>query len=85
MILSYEEFFNDVWDYVSEHIVDDDLWKTYENQFYEITFDFYGMYSKTTYYVQEEEIQVLKEPLSPKICARLIESFIKNFKGSINC
>lgn len=85
MILTYEEFFNDVWDYVSEHIIDDELWRLFEDKFSEITFDFYGMYSKTTYYVQVDEVQELREPLSPKVCARLIESFIKNFKSSINC
>lgn len=82
MILSYEDFFSVVWDYVSENIVDDDLWEAHEDNFYELTFELYEFYSKTTISLPSGDIQEL---LSPKVCARLIESFIKNFKSSINC
>ena len=82
MIVSYDEFFNDVWDYVSEHIVDDELWQKHEEEFYAMTFDLYDLYSKASITFPNGERQEL---LTPKVCARIIESFIKNFKSSINC
>lgn len=82
MITNYEEFFNVVWDYVSEHIVDDDLWEAHVDEFCAMTFDLYDLYSKAIITFPNGEKQ---EVLSPKICARLIEAFVKNFKLSINC
>ena len=82
MITNYEEFFNLVWDYVSDFIVDDDLWDKHQDKFYDMTFDLYDLYSKATLTLPTGKRQEL---LSPKICARLIEAFVKNFKGSINC
>lgn len=82
MITNYDEFFNIVWDYVSEYIVTDDLWEAHEDKFYALTFDLYDLYTKATITLPTGEKQEL---LSPKICARLIEAFVNNFKISINC
>lgn len=82
MITNYEEFFNTVWDYVSEHIVSDDLWEIHQDKFYAMTFDLFDLYSKASVGMPNGDRHEL---LTPKICARVIESFIKNFKESINC
>lgn len=82
MITNYDEFFNTVWDYVSEHIVTDDIWEVHTDKFYAMTFDLYDLYSKAVISLPNGEKQ---EILSPKVCARLIEAFIKNFKLNISC
>lgn len=94
---SYEAFFEDVWDYVSQHIVNDDMWETHEEKFQEITFDIYQFYKNTSYLgstivetidphtreLQREILPIMIFPMSPKICARMIESFVKNFKNEL--
>lgn len=82
MINSYEDFFNIVWDDVSDSIVDDTLWEAHEDSFYNVTFDLYNLYSKATVTLPDG---LKYEAISPKVCARLLESFIENFKESINC
>lgn len=75
--LYYETFFEEVWDYVSEHIVTQDMWDKHEDQFQELTFELFQYYKNTTITLPNGEVQML---VSSKIYARIIESFVKNFK-----
>lgn len=79
--VSFDDFFEDVWDYVSEVIVDDDLWDKHKSRFQELTFDLYQYYNNTTMTFPTGEVQHL---VSSKIYARMIESFVKNFKDILN-
>lgn len=74
-IKTYEEFFEDVWDYVSNYIVNDDLWDAHIDKFQELTFDLYHIYKNTA------GSPALGESDQPtmKIYARIIEAFVKNF------
>lgn len=82
MIKNYDDFFNIVWEEVSEGVVNDDLWYKHEEKFYEMTFEIYHIYSKTSILLPNGERH---EAITTKVCARMIEAFIKNFKNSINC
>lgn len=77
---TYEDFFEEVWDYVSQHIVDDDLWENHVEQFQEVTFDLYKIYSNTSMNLPTGEVIPL---VSTKVYARIIESFVKNFKNKL--
>lgn len=95
---NYETFFEEVWDYVSDHIVDDDKWEKYLDKFHEITYDIYQFYVKTSYISNTVEERVDYEthervaeivpvriyPMSSKVCARMIESFVKNFSSELS-
>lgn len=95
---SYESFFEDVWDYVSQHIVDDDMWEKHIDDFQEVTFDLYQFYVNTSYIgntvverIDPETHEVIKDivstriyPITSKICARMIESFVKNFSKELS-
>ena len=40
-ILDYNEFFEEVWDYISEDVVTDEFWQNNEEFIRELTFDYY--------------------------------------------
>ena len=73
---TYEDFFEEVWDYVSSHIVTDDMWDKHEESFQELTFDLYAYYKNTNLTLPTGDIHTL---VSSKVYARIIESFVKNF------
>ena len=76
-ILDYNEFFEEVWDYISEDVVTDEFWQNNEEFIRELTFDYYEFYKKTI--VTSQYGEVLFNPLSPSIVARLIEKSIEEF------
>lgn len=63
-ILNFEEFYYEMWDYVSENVVDDGYWYKNEASLKEFTHGWYRIYLNTTGTNNE---------LSPKILARLLE------------
>lgn len=77
----YEEFFEEVWDYVSGSLVDDKMWNKYLDKFQEVTFELYNIHKKTLLTLPSGETQSL---LSTKVCARIIESFVSNFKSFLD-
>lgn len=79
--INYEVFFDEVWDYVSEHIVNDDMWEKYDEKFQELTFDLFQFYKNTNITLPTGEIVPL---VSSKVYARIIESFIKNFSENLS-
>lgn len=74
--LKYEEFFDEVWDYVSEDIVDDVFWDNNQPMLRELTYDLYYMYKNSL--VKTNYDSVIFNPLSPKVVAKLIETFFTN-------
>lgn len=69
---TYDEFFWEVWDYVSENIVSKELFNKHKDSFYEITFDLYQVHQNNSIYRWAG--------FNPtRIYARIIESFVKNF------
>lgn len=72
--VSYDEFFETVWDYVSDKVVSDDMWERHLDRFQELTFDLYKYYKHTHY---SENVNVFKT------YARMIEAFVSSFKGII--
>lgn len=76
--LKYEEFFDEVWDYVSEDIVSDDFWDENQSMLRELTYALYYMYKNSL--VKTNYDSVIFNPLSPKVVAKLIEIFFTNLK-----
>jgi len=62
MLLTYEEFFEDMWDYVSSKIIDDHYYFPREQMMRSITKDVYDIYSADD------------GRLHPKYYARIVES-----------
>jgi hypothetical protein len=65
--LTFEEFFEDVWDYVSEEVVDDDYWDDNYKFIRDTTYDVYGIYRNNI-------------NLNIQIYAEFLEVFFKNLK-----
>lgn len=72
--MNYSEFFESTWDYVSEQVVTDDIWNKHRVALTEITFDIYNLREKSS---QEIAAVGVITTLTPKVAARIIESFIK--------
>ena len=79
--MTYENFFEEVWDYVSEHIVTDDMWEEHKEKFQELSYDLYQFYKGSTLNMPNGEVQYL---VSSKVYARIIESFVKNFSKELS-
>lgn len=75
-IITYETFFEDVWEEVSYSVVSDDLWEKNEDKFQELTFDLYQYYKRTHIQLSDGQLYML---IPVKTIARMIESFVKNF------
>ena len=75
--LTFEEFFEDTWDYVSDHVVDQDCWDENQPFIRDLTFDLYHMYKNSI--IKTSYNDVIFNPLSPKISGKLIEIFFTNF------
>lgn len=78
---TYEDFFEEVWEYVSDHIVNDDMWYKHEDKFQELTFSLFNYYKNTNLTLPNGDVQVL---VSSKIYARIIEAFVKNFTEELS-
>lgn len=75
--LTFDEFFEDVWDYVPEYVVDDTFWNENQQFIRDLTFDLYHMYKNSI--VKTSYNDVIFNPLSPKMTAKLIEIFLTQF------
>lgn len=75
--LTFEEFFEDTWDYVSDHVIDQDFWDENQPFIRDLTFDLYHMYKNSI--IKTSYNDVIFNPLSPKISGKLIEIFFTNF------
>jgi len=74
-LLSYEDFFEEMWDYVSSKIVDDHYYFDHEDMMRAISLDVYEIYKSS--------------PIHPKFYARTVESLFFNLfkfedKGEID-
>lgn len=73
---NYEDFFTEVWECVSEQVVDDNMWDKHLDKFQEMTFNLYDFYKNTNITLPNGDVHPL---VSSKVYARIIESFVKNF------
>ena len=62
-VLSFEQFIEETWDYVSEYIVTDDYWESNEEFIRELTYALYNKYRKGN------------NDLTPKKCGNILEGF----------
>lgn len=76
--LTFETFFDETWDYVPMYVVDDDFWDENQPFIRDLTFDLYHMYKNSI--IKTSYNDVIFNPLSPKISAKLIEIFFTQFK-----
>lgn len=76
LIKNYETFFEEVWDFIPNNIVNDDVWYKHEEKFQELTFGLYHFYKSTQIVLPDGQKISL---ISTKIFARMIEVFVKNF------
>ena len=75
--LTFDAFFEDVWDYVPDYVVDDTFWNENQTFIRDLTFDLYHMYKNSI--VKTSYNDVIFNPLSPKMTAKLIEIFLTQF------
>lgn len=75
--ISFENFIEETWDYVSEYVVSDDYWEANEDFIRTLTHDMYIQYKKG---LRKTEEGFIVETLSPKTCGRIIELFFKNLR-----
>lgn len=47
--ISFEEFIEETWDYVSGYVVSDEYWEANQEYITEVTFGFYEIYRKSLY------------------------------------
>lgn len=62
----FDDFFYEVWDYVSDKVVDDNFWDDNIEMLKEVTFSFYTFNQK------------LRSPLKVKEVGKLLEDFFHN-------
>ena len=74
--LTYEDFLEEVWDYVPEYVVSDDYWENNQTFIRELTYDLYQLYKKSI--IKTSYNDVIFNPLSQKVTAKLIEIFFIN-------
>lgn len=75
--ISFENFIEETWDYVSEYVVSDAYWEQNEEFIRTLTHDMYIQYKKG---LRKTEDNYIIETLTPKMCGRIIELFFKNLK-----
>lgn len=73
--LSFEEFIEITWDYVSEYVVSDDYWEDNNEFIRNITFDLYRLYEKTNMF---DNGYCINPKITPRICGKILESFFSN-------
>lgn len=74
-VLSFEEFIEETWDYVSENVVSDDYWEANEAFIRKVTHDLYKQYKKELIRLDTGEVL---ERLTTKICGRIMEDFFNS-------
>jgi hypothetical protein len=72
-IYTYDNFFEDSWDYVSEHIVDDTYYENNTDFIRELTYDLYNQYENSNRLSTLE-----KQAASTKEVGKLLEIFFSN-------
>lgn len=75
--ISFENFIEESWDYVSEHVVSDDYWEANQEFINALTHDLYKQYTRGL--VKTEDGFII-ETITPKMCGRILESFFANLK-----
>ena len=80
LLKSYEDFFEEVWDYIPYNIVSDDMWDKHISKFQELTFELYHFYKNTVLTLPNGDKIIL---VSTKVYARIIEAFVKNFNEEL--
>lgn len=79
--VGYEIFFEEVWDYVSPSVVDNDMWDRARPKFLELTYELFQFYKNTRLTLPDGTVINL---ISSKIYARIIETFVKNFNKELS-
>lgn len=74
-ILTFEDFLEESWDYVSSYVIDDDDWDNNFEFIKETTFDIYQLYLKS---VEKTPDGLIYTTLTPKLCGKMLESFLSN-------
>ncbi len=73
--LSFDDFTEECWDYVSEYIISDKDWENNKDFIRETTFDIYRLYLNS----EEKTIDgKIHHSLPPKLCGKLLEIFLSN-------
>lgn len=75
--ISFENFIEEAWDYVSENVVSDDYWNNNQDFINQLTHDLYKQYRKG---LVKTEDGFIVETLTPKVCGRILESFFATLK-----
>lgn len=69
---TFDDFFYDTWDYVSEKVIDDDFWNDNQDLIREMTFELYRFKRQSGFNI------------TPKHCGKILESqFHLIFKNGI--
>ena len=68
--LNFDEFLEEVWDYVSEYLISDKFWEDNAEYIRELTFDVYRIYERS--YHPDYQVYML----TPRVCGKLLEIFI---------
>lgn len=76
-LLSFENFIEDSWDYVSKFVVSDDYWEQNNEFIRELTYELYDIYLKSTIVTSEGDII---ERIKPKDFGRILEAFLLKSK-----
>lgn len=76
-LLTYEEFFEEVWDYVSGKVVDDNYWEAHYDLIKETTFNLYNIFDKTSV----NEGGMFYTSFSTKVAAKILESFFSSLQS----
>jgi len=69
--MDFETFHEDMWDYVSEEVVDDSIWTKKQEFIREYTYDLYKLYVSK---IKMLEPHVYETPLTIKECAKITEN-----------
>jgi len=83
-ILSFENFIEQTWDYVSKYAVSDTFWMNNADLIRETTYEMYELYRKGIYTTEYGELQ---ETLTIKHCGKSLEIFfsmLNKYKSTIS-
>lgn len=75
-IITFEDFIEEAWDYVSPFVVTDEYWEANHELITEITFELYELYRKSGY-VDSNDMFVAD--IKPKTFGRILEVFFSMF------
>lgn len=77
MYISFENFIEEVWDYVSEFVVSDDDWDNNQKFIRELTYEYFKQYNKG---LMKTEQNVIVETITPKMCGKMLEATFATMK-----